>query len=246
MIRLLFQMCYGPEIKSIYNTILKKPDITLVELRDLFQFDTSSDITSLVEGVLKFLQGVELIFVKEKRIRTKEEVEWDEILLLSKFNDITKDGIEINNLDYVFTTMHYNLFVRQNKLFVKDLHYQTNLFYENVSISQEKINAWKRMMECFGLGYRCYGGFYALPHPNLIEKLISHNTNWEGPLQQFFEEKIHPILACVHNGVIFNGVIYALLNFDGKGKIKLMKKQDLPYLAFGENRQWNWISIGGM
>lgn len=239
----LFQICYGPEIHSVFHTIQKYPNIRMSDLVNKFQYKPEGNITSLIEAVLQFLQALEVIDIdKYKQISTKE-TRLDFIDIHLRFNTIADKLNDPSNPNYVFTTMFFDLFVKPNTLFIHDLHFETNNRFKSISISQEKINAWKRIMEYLGLGYRYNGGFYALPQYKLIKHLINYIGDWEGPLHLFFEDKIHPIIPCVYKGNVYNGVIYSILNLNDSHKIQLTRKQDLPFQAYGEKKEWNWITV---
>jgi hypothetical protein len=240
----LFQICYGPEIHSIFNTIQRFPNIRLSDLVSKFQYNAEGDITSLIEAVLQFLQSLEVIDIDNKKQISTKEIQLDFIDIHLRLNKIADKLNDPSNPNYVFAKMFYDLFVKPNNLFIHNLHFETNNTFERISISQEKINAWKRMMEYFGLGYRYNGGFYALPQYKLIKHLINYIGDWEGPLQLYFEDKIHPIIPCVYKGNVFNGVIFSILNLNESHIIQLTRKQDLPFQAYGEMKEWNWIAVG--
>ena len=242
----LFQICYGPEIHSIFLTVQRYPKISIDELVNKFQYHPEGNITSLVDAVIKFLLELEVINVDStKQIQTTEE-NLDIVTIFKRFNRITDKYNDSTNPNLVFTTMFYELFVKTGDLYIKDLHFETNKAFTKVSISQEKINAWRRMMEYFGLGYRYYnGGFYALPQLKLMKNLINDIGKWEGPLQIFFENYINPIIPCIYDGNVFNGFVYGVLNINEIGLVTLSRKQDLPFISYGDKKQWNWISIGG-
>ena len=242
----LFQICYGREIHSIFGTIQRYPNISMDELVNKFQYYPEGNITSLVDAVIKFLLELEVIKVDSiKQIQTTE-VDLDIVTIFKRFNRIGENNNDPTNPNFVFTTMFYELFVKTGDLCIKDLHFETNKAFTKVLVSQEKINAWKRMMEYFGLGYRYLNGsFYALPQLKLMKSLINYIGKWEGPLQIFFENHINPIIPCIYNGNVFNGFVYGVLNVNEMGLVTLSRKQDLPFLSYGDKKQWNWISIGG-
>ncbi len=238
---MLFQMCYGPEIPSVYEVICMQPDITLEELKVTFSYSEKSDITSLIENTLSFLEALQLLEKKENGYFSLTS-EWDDLFFLKRLADIRK--MELNNsLNYVFSSLYFELYVKPNKMYIDDLHYYVNKAFSDTVVGKEKINAWKRIMECFGLGYRMYSGFYALPHPNLFRKLVSNQGSWDGPLIQYCQEVIHPIVPCVWAGQIFTGTLMALNLLHKEKKVRLERKQDLPYPSYGPEQQWNWITI---
>lgn len=241
----LFQICYGPEIELIYKLIQKNPGIKFADLVKKIQYEEEGDISSLVEAVEKFLLNLDFIKVDENKSLWPLEDTFTKLGIVKRINEISLSISDSANPNFVFSSMYFQIFVTRNQLFVKDLHYQTNLLFEKIMVGQEKINAWKRMMEFFGLGYRVYGGFYALPHPEIMKDLINENENWEGPIQSFFETIINPIIPCINNGEVYLGMIYALLNLNKKNNVVFSKKQDLPFYSYGENKEWNWMEIGG-
>lgn len=241
----LFQMCYGPEIHSIFWTIQRQPKISVGELVNKFSYQSGGDITSLIDAVIKFLFELEVLQIDQNKRIWTEESDLDTVTIFKRLNMIAEKN-DTSNPNFVFTMMFYELFVKTGDLYIKDLHFETNKTFAKASISQEKINAWKRMMEYFGLGYRYYnGGFYALPQLKLMKNLVDNIKNWEGPLQIFFEKHIHSIIPCIYNGNVFNGFIYGILNLNEMNLVKLSRKQDLPFLSYGDRKEWNWISIGG-
>jgi hypothetical protein len=243
----LFQICYGPEIDSILNTIQNKPGIKKEVLIKNYQYFEQGDISSLVDAAINFL--VELGFIQVQNSKEiwpiKFEGQVSRLDIIKRLSELSNETMDPVDPNYIFSSMYYRLFVTPNRLFIKDLYYETNLAYERLAISQEKINAWKRIMEYLGLGYRVYSGFYALPQYNLMKEVIKEIGKWEGPLHLFFERKIDPIIPCLTNGGIYNGITFSILNLGETGMFTLSKKQDLPYLSFGENSHWNWIQVGG-
>ncbi|WP_312474719.1 hypothetical protein [Neobacillus sp.] len=242
----LFQICYGPEIGAILQSIQKYPGISKVELVTKYQYQPQGDISSLVDAALNFLLNLKYIQIDNlKNIWPMHKDRIKEIHYLSRIKEIADETNNPTDPNYIFSTMYYQLFVVPNQLYIKDLYYEANLIFENLAISQEKVNAWKRMMEYFGLGYRVYGGFYALPHSKLMKSIVQESGTWEGPLQIFFEKKINSFIPCIYNGTVFHGILYSIFNLNGVNIAELTKKQDLPYLSYGEKKQWNWVKLGG-
>ncbi|RFU70005.1 hypothetical protein [Bacillus sp. V59.32b] len=241
----LFQICYGPEIQSIFEVINKQPGIKFQELVKKFQYEENGDITSLVEAVGKFLVNLGFIEIDENKRIFPLIKKFSKLETLKRLTEISNSIKDPSDQNYVFSSLYYELFIRHNELYIKNLHYETNLHYEKCVVSHEKINAWKRIMQYLGLGYRVYGGFYALPHLDLIVDIIQLHQNWEGPFQEFIEKNVDPIIPCVFNGNAYNGVVYGLINLSSTDLIELSKKQDLPFHSYGERKEWNWIKVGG-
>ncbi|TCP53885.1 hypothetical protein EV586_105231 [Tumebacillus sp. BK434] len=239
---MLFQMCYGPELESIYEVVRRSPDCTLDDLQMKFQYAEEGDIRSLIEGAVTVLTDLGLVYDREGKFCSQGDA-WDVIDVLLRLRRVGNESEEAT-FDHVFSHMYYELFVKSNTMFIKNLHHQTNQRFPDTLVGKEKVNAWKRMMEFFGVGHRVYSGFYALPQLRLMERFIERSGEWSGPLHQYCQEQIHPVLPCVHNGDVFRGVIYGLSFLDKQGVIRLTRKQDLPYSSYGPQHQWNWIEVG--
>src|SRR5690242_3776651 len=111
---MLFQMCYGPEIKSIYEMIRKHPGCTVGELREWFQYQREGDIKSLIEGVVTFLTDLELVTSKEGGLWSDGR-EWDGLEVFLRLRQVARHTDE-SSLDHVFAMLHYELFVKPNRL----------------------------------------------------------------------------------------------------------------------------------
>ncbi len=235
-------MCYGPELESIHTIVCRQPGITILELTDLFQYKREGDITSLIEGAITFLKEVNFLRVEEKRIYPQQN-RWDVITLLKQLNNIMQNEKE-TSFNYLFSTMYYELFVKPDRMYVQDVYYETNAMFASQPVGQEKVNAWKRVMEFLGLGYRAYGGFYALPHPALLLKIIESKKGWEGPVQVFCQEHLSSIIPCEYQGKVYRGVLYGLQGLYRQGVVDLQYRQDLPYAHYeGTNGRWNWLQV---
>jgi hypothetical protein len=242
----LFQICYGPEIGAILQTIQRYPGISKEELITKYQYQPQGDISSLMDAALIFLINLNYIQIdNQKYVWPLKATEVKIFHYHERLKEIAEESSNPADPNYVFSNMFYHLFVVPNQLYVKDIHYEANLKFEKLAISQEKVNAWKRIMEYFGLGYRVYGGFYALPHLELMERIVQEIGEWEGPLQVLFEKKLDQFIPCVYKGTVFNGMIYSIINLGKGNALNLSKKQDLPYQSFGEQKQWNWVKLGG-
>jgi hypothetical protein len=233
-------MCYGPEIKSIFECMQKEPGLTVNDLKERYQYKVDGDIKSLIDGVLIFLRELDFIEQENEQYYVKTSG-WSSVALFIRLNEIVKQSNE-DSLNYVFASLYDKMFVKPDKLFMNNLHYQINSNYEKTLIGHEKINAWKRIMECYGLGRRVYSGFYALPRLEILTEIILEIGPWEGPLHQYCEKHVNLILPCMTNeGNVFKGLLYGLNMLSEKGIIEINNKQDLPYKSYGPDHMWNWI-----
>nr|WP_247681822.1 hypothetical protein [Paenibacillus sp. Marseille-P2973] len=239
-------MCYGPEIEVIYETIRKNPGLDTPVLRNEYQYDAKGDISSLIDSVLTILEDLQFIRKEEKGFVPTEGRPWSNIEVFSRLQVIAHEEVSReDSLNYIFASLYEQFFVRPDRMFVTNLHYLVNRKFTKTLVGHEKINAWKRMMECWGLGRRVYSGFYALPHLSLLKQIIMDVGEWEGGLHPFCETKIHPTLPCITaEGNIFKGIIFGLMALHERNRVEISYKQDLPYKSYGPKSEWNWIQIG--
>lgn len=238
-------MCYGPEIESIYNSIKRYPGQNNSQLTKLYQYTNDGDISSLIESATIVLEDLELIRKDESLFFVTDDIEWSNKEVFRRIRKICEsESINDGSLNYVFTSIYEQLFVKPDKMFMTNIHYQINHKFNKTLVGHEKINAWKRMMECWGLGRRVYSGFYALPHSTLLQDILKGVGEWEGGIHPFCEKYIQPYLPCVTSDAsIFKGTIFGLVHLHKLKFVKLSFKQDLPHKSYGPNKEWNWINI---
>jgi len=238
-------MCYGPEIEDIYETIRVQPNLNRQWLREKYQYIQDGDISSLIDGALTILEDLQFIENEDNCYKVLQDLPWRNKEVFVRLQRVTeREGNLSEGLNLVFSTLHEQLFVKPDRLYATNIHYHVNNQFPKTLVGHEKINAWKRMMECWGLGRRVYSGFYALPHLSLMRELIKDVEEWEGALHSFCEENIHPTLPCITaEGNIFRGVIFGLLALSERSDIEISYKQDLPYKAYGQQGEWNWINL---
>lgn len=242
---MLFQMCYGPEIESIYNSIKGCPGQNVTQLKKIYQYTNDGDITSLIESAVIVLEDLKFIRKEESHLFVTEDLEWSNKEVLRRIQTVCKsESRGDESLNYTFTSLYEHLFVKPDTMFITNIHYQVNNKFNKTLVGHEKINAWKRMMECWGLGRRVYSGFYALPHLTLLQDIIKKVGEWEGGIHPFCEKYIQTYLPCItSDGNIFKGTIFGLVHLHNMKFIELSFKQDLPYKSYGKNNEWNWIKF---
>ncbi|KWX72146.1 hypothetical protein AMQ84_26030 [Paenibacillus riograndensis] len=244
---MLFQMCYGPEIEVIYEELRAKPGMDTIELKTKFQFKEEGDITSLIECALTVLEDLQFIYKDKAQFYVSQNKAWTNKRVFQRLREIsTSDAIHSDSLDHIFATIFEQLFVKPDRLFVSNIHNQVNSQLIKTVVGHEKINAWKRMMECWGLGRRVYSGFYALPQLSLMKSIIERSETWEGGLHLFCEKFIHPVIPCLTSeGKIYKAIIFSLMGLAEAGEIELSYVQDLPYKSYGPKNKLNWIKVEG-
>jgi hypothetical protein len=145
---------------------------------------------------------------------------------------LEQSSLSLPQLDLLYITLLEQLFIAPNRVWISDLHSVTNqleLAQQVGGVSQEKIGAWKRVMEYLGVGYRIGGGFYCLYRPDLLEAIIRRWALSEGTLQEFFEQHLQSwVPSLTSRGDAPLSVTYGLEWLARRGKIRLVPKQDSP------------------
>src|SRR5205085_4162754 len=106
---------------------------------------------------------------------------------------------QIPPIDFLYITLLEQLYITPNQSWISDVHAAANqlgLAQQIGGISQEKIGAWKRVMEFLGLGYRMGSGFYCLYRPELLQAIALRWPLTEGLLQEFFEAYLKSCVPC--------------------------------------------------
>ena len=153
-------------------------------------------------------------------------------LLLRQFRQLEHVSTQLPLLDLLYITLLEQLYIAPNRVWISDLHAATNqlgLAQQSGGISQEKIGAWKRVMEFLGIGYRMGSGFYCLYQPELLHVIALRWSLTEGTLQEFFEGHLQSWIPCLTGrGEVAQPVVHALEHLAQKGSIDLHSKQDSP------------------
>lgn len=254
---MLFLTVYGPELESLFLYIHKytymdrevsREHIYSVYLPHLLQ--PSKGRTKNIDDALQYLQDAGLI--TGGKIYTSLWSERDltlpfATLLLHQFRQLERLALTLSAIDRLYITLLEQLYVASNNVWLSDVHAAANhldLARQIGGVSQEKVNAWKRVMEFLGLGYRIGSGFYCLYQPELLYTLACQWTHKEGTLQAFFEDYLQGWLPCLSaRGEVALPVAYALQRLEHDGKIALSPKQDSPAKAYFGARRLKGIKI---
>jgi hypothetical protein len=195
----LFRTVFGPELASIFHYIQMASQrgsaSTRSDIQRLFLPQDSSAVpiyNQNVDDALSFLESAGLII--QERDSFHSQVVEDQpfpLLVLNALRTLENGGLVPHHpLDPLYTLIITEVFVKPDNLFVADLHTFANSLpkvKENGGLSREKIQAWKRVMEFLGVGYRAFGGFMCVYSPQLLTHVIDAWSQPEAALQTFFE-----------------------------------------------------------
>lgn len=249
---MLFRTIYGPELASIFFIIQTFESIKERELFDCFRAQVGnkkSAITNIKDTVL-FLERLDIVYKKNSTWQTEYRFKSEEdfkLEIIKKIRDIHKKEFNKldNNVDSYFIGIIDELFIKSNKTFLNELHTKINSLNPNMIFSEEKVNAWRRVLEYLRIGHRAYSGIRIQYCEDLVIKIIDSWSEDEGPLQFFFEKHFDKYLPWKNNrGDISTSLLFTLEDLERQNKIKLISKQDLPAKSYFGKRKIKWIKKG--
>jgi hypothetical protein len=237
---MLFRTVYGPELEAIYSfckvsSVSQKP-INRNDIRQTFLQEGDSVSSQGVDDAISFLSSAGLLTQIENRL---EPTTTDNIpfapMLLSACRRIERQS-DTTGLDSLFTLIIAEIFTKPNRLFVEDVHAAVNsleIVQQYGGISKEKIQAWKRVMEFLGVGYRAFGGFICAYSPRLVLTIIDLWPQQSGTLQNLLEQHFDSFLPHMsHDGLLAEGVAHSLQFLAENKHISLYPLQDSPARAY--------------
>lgn len=197
---MLFRTVYGPELASIYAFVSKRGAVSKKALEHWFvQTEVQrAEVTNLEEAI-SFLVTLRLLLrhADEPEMLAATPVSDFRLGVLQRLYDAAEShsGVE-HPLDPWFYRILSECFIRPNRAFIPQLHEAVNTLDIPVPCSEEKVTAWRRVMEYLGCGRRVGPGFVALYQPELLEAIM---RKWksEGALEEFlhFAEQYVPALT---------------------------------------------------
>lgn len=238
---MLFVTVYGPELDAIYCYVRKYTQrVGLVSREQLYSaflpqtLLTHKGQTKNIEDAIHYLKAAGLID-GDKAYSSLPNTDTDlpfATILLHRFRQLESHSSQIPLLDLLYITLLEQLYIAPNQLWISDLHVAANqlpLAQQVGGISQEKIGAWKRVMEFLGIGYRMGSGFYCLYRPELVDTIARRWNTTQGTLQEFFEEHLQSwIPSLTARGEVALSVSYTLEMLEHNEYIRLLPKQDSP------------------
>lgn len=241
---MLFKTVYGPELEAIYFYLENYGPMEKGELVDSFSGVTSDSNSSStnIEDALSFLKTSGIIVLENKEYKAYYK-NLDTLGFKTKLIRHAKALKKSRSkLDSYYINLIDTLYIKPNLLFNNNLHSKINSLGLPSICSEEKVNAWRRVLEYLDLGYRGYSGLIILYRFCLVNRIIDDWEEKEGPLQLFLEEHFSQYLPwSTQKGEIALALELPLMQLEEQGKISLINKQDLPYKGFLAKRKVKWI-----
>jgi hypothetical protein len=245
---MLFQTVYGKELEEIFNFIKSREEneqSTTTE--DIANSFTYGNINKSIKDALDFLKSAYLLYNRGDFFYTNSEFDFFSLSLLYKLNFIKKEILKPrHNLDPYYLLVLEHIFIDRDMLFIADLvtEVNKNSKFKNLCLNDEKLGAWKRVMEFLGVGRRGMGGFLVHYSLDLVEKILLLWNLRRGTAKEFFEDHIVNFLPCFHKqGDLSRAIKYPLSILEKEGKIAFSYKQDLPTKSYWDDRKINYIEV---
>ncbi|GCE23224.1 hypothetical protein [Dictyobacter kobayashii] len=256
---MLFVTVYGPELESLYSFIRKHThshggvDRAFVYASFVPHANISSKgQTKNIDDGLTYLRSAELIEGDDCYATTPFEDDIEEklafsALLLRRFRKMEQLFPRGIMTDHLYITLLEQLYVLPNRVWVGDVHGAANqleLAQQIGGISIEKVNAWKRVMEFLGVGYRMGSGFLCQYNPNLVHHIMQYWPQREGTLQEFLEDYLQCYLPCLTSrDEVSLPILATLEHLEQQDCIKLSTKQDSPSRPYFGTRRLRGIKM---
>lgn len=239
---MLFRTVYGPELKSLYLYICSSREPLsrqhmIRTFTPLVKDGENSPSPQNVEDALSFLVSSHLVeendgFFVGNRIDSSFP-----LALLGNLRAIERGTLQSKHpLDPHYSALLYHLYISPDLLYSDNLHGRANSLDEIKKlggISKEKIQAWKRVMEYLGLGYRTNRGFLCTIAPDLIMTIVNTLPETQTTLQRFFEHTLDRFVPCLNNsGDVAQAIRHSLLYLAETRQIELSPLQDSPHKAY--------------
>ncbi len=242
---MLFRTVYGPELESIYCYIEEFGPLCRSDVISAFSGVDAGDKASSanIEDAISFLKSAGMIKAKSEKYyaicKITDSLDF-KICLIKQIRNLDKSQSKLDT--YYFQILDL-LFVKQNIIFHNDLHKTINSLDLPFPCSEEKINAWRRVLEYLGLGSRGFAGLAVQYDFEIVKRIITKWDEIEGPLQNFLEQCFAQYLPwSTYEGEISDILKLPLLKLVDQGAISLHTKQDLPCKSYFGQERIKWLT----
>lgn len=254
---MLFLTVYGPELESLFRSIhhhtQHKRAMSYEQICATYVPSSVSarrGQTKNIDDALSYLKAAQLI--EGEKTYTSLLLNFDTmlpfgVLLLSQFRKLERISSTLSAYDLLYITLLESLYIKPHRVWISDVHAEANqlaLAQQIGGISQEKIGAWKRVMEFIGVGYRMGSGFYCLFRSELVENAVKCWPVMQGTLQEFLEGYLQNCFPCLSaQGDIALPIATILEQLAKDGLIRLSLQQDSPSRPYFGNRYLKGIEV---
>lgn len=193
---MLFKTVYGAELGCIHQFLLKNGPTEKEVLYQSFLPLVDGELGSRtnIDDALIFLISSQTV-IKNKR--GKFEVVADKNFKLRCLKNIRQiqigNLIPIHKLDPWYFGLLDELYIRPNQVMNFSLHQKANTTNVSEVLSEERINAWRRVLEYFRLGRRVMAGFMCSYDPSVGVGDIFRMGEEGRPLRRIFRRTFYKL-----------------------------------------------------
>ncbi len=242
---MLFKTVYGPELEAIFVFLQHHGPADRTRLANTFLSlrDEKMGSSTNLEDALIFLQSGGVV----QKLDDGNYVPCSKanfiLELLRNLRLIQSGDLPAEHpLDPWYLELLSKIFIIPGRPLAFNLHAKVNVLEVPVPCSEEKLNAWRRVAEFIGLGFKMFGGFWCFYQPELVLHIIDEWDEREGPMQEFFEGHFSIYLPwATGEGEVSPSLRHSLEILEENGHIKLRQKQDLPSKSYLGGREVKWI-----
>jgi len=232
---MLFETVYGPELERVYAFISARgaptAPIARGSLYDAMVPNGGVGHTKNAQDAVAFLRSACLINEDARGLWVEAQDRFRPALL--RRLRVIQTNERADALDRLYMTLVEDLFVRPNRLYRTDLHVAANGL-DAPPISQERVNAWARVLEYLGLGCRVARGFHCAYTPSLIAELLAQHPPGLYEIDRLLEDILGAYLPVrARDGTIALTLQGALMQLHEDGVARFARLQDSPARPFG-------------
>jgi hypothetical protein len=251
---MLFRTVYGQELESIYVYLQQRtaPVSKLEVINTFLPISTTKSLsTQNIEDAISFLVSSGLVTEKNNFLESIPTNKPFKLALLNNLRNLQTKGLDSSHpTDALFFTLLDELFTKPNLVVLDKLHSKANQLKcvkEVGGLSQEKVQAWKRVLEFLGLGLRVQSGFYAHLSLELLLMMLEEIQPYRMSLQEFFEDYLTSFIPCLNSTQdVSSWVAHSLIKLEQSHKIQLATLQDSPMKAYFMPQKFKLISYNGV
>jgi hypothetical protein len=213
--------------------------------------DREHPVTQNIDDALAFLVATGLVYEYGNffGISFASNLSPD-LLILRQMNRLARREIEAKHpLDPLYIAILDEVFIRPNRLFVDRIHIEVNKLRQAKAVgglSQEKVQAWKRVMAFLGVGKKVGSGFQCVYAPALLRTVLHSWPEKSASLQSFFETHLTEFLPFeTESKRVAQAVSEPLRYLAMRGEITLESRQDSPSKAYFGDQRFQYITHSG-
>lgn len=243
---MLFRTVYGPELPSVHAFVVEHGAVTGNSLRYWFvqSRNVGAEGANLDDAVAFLLAGG-LLQRDTERTDTYLALPVTDFRLglLQRLTALCRLQKEQEHpLDSWYIGILEHCFVRPNHTYVAKLHAAINALELPVPCSEEKANAWRRVMEYLDCGRRVRSGFFACYGTDLVLSMI---RGWrsEGPLEEFLDHAETYVPVRTATGDLADAMAFSLLHLERSRRICLLSRGDYAGRAYLGDRRAKWLRV---